>query len=703
MSYDPYAPCPCGSGKKLKFCCMPVAEEMDKAIRLYQGNQLEASLRTLDALVEKHPENPWVVCTRAMTLFNEGRGTNAIPSLERLLQARPDHPGGLAMLALGVMARSGFESNKPLMHRALQRSAAAEPELLAQLIRGAAIEFSGKRKIMAARQHLALALRLAPYEMVGDLFQELVAFDEDRQSPFPFRSIHTLAEIAADGDAAADIKKAAQVADRGCYGPAGVLFQRLAEQQPDNAALWYNVGLCRAWDGDEPGAAEAFHRAARLETDFERAVEIEALAQLLEQNTDPDPILRECVAYNLAVPVPQLLARLDESDRLHCERRPEGAETVVYMVLDFAPEIERSADAVDLDRLPRILGLLHVVQDEPGESHRAPVVLFALTPLMDEARRVVEEVAGGVLTPADSPVPPVRAFPREYWPLSWATQYHPETPQAVCSAIGARRWRKLEQEIWPNMPLAALSGRTPLAAAGDPELKVPLAAALLVFDSYCDSRGHELDVAAMRERLGLPPQAPLEIDEQTLIVRLSVVEMERLPLSRLTDTQFRAVVQRALLIRHGRFLRAALLELLERPELLTSFDVESVYDELFNLDRHCEDRSRALRWIRLGKEKAAETGKIERSAQWEFKEFAFRAETPDDPELGPIADHLWNHYGRKVPSVRSFVRDLAQHFMLDLNLPDDEVAGAAVGSLWTPEKDAAETAGGRKLWLPGQE
>ena len=30
MALDPYAPCPCGSGKKLKFCCHDLAPELEK-------------------------------------------------------------------------------------------------------------------------------------------------------------------------------------------------------------------------------------------------------------------------------------------------------------------------------------------------------------------------------------------------------------------------------------------------------------------------------------------------------------------------------------------------------------------------------------------------------------------------------------------------------------------------------------------------
>ena len=41
---DPYAPCPCGSGEKFKWCCHKIEAIADRAQRLYDGHQIEAVL-----------------------------------------------------------------------------------------------------------------------------------------------------------------------------------------------------------------------------------------------------------------------------------------------------------------------------------------------------------------------------------------------------------------------------------------------------------------------------------------------------------------------------------------------------------------------------------------------------------------------------------------------------------------------------------
>ena len=44
MPLDPYVSCPCGSGKKFKWCCAPYFPQVEKAFELEQQGQHEAAL-----------------------------------------------------------------------------------------------------------------------------------------------------------------------------------------------------------------------------------------------------------------------------------------------------------------------------------------------------------------------------------------------------------------------------------------------------------------------------------------------------------------------------------------------------------------------------------------------------------------------------------------------------------------------------------
>ena len=52
MTPDLYSPCPCGSGKKFKFCCQAIYRGIEHAVQQDQAGQHEAALRTMDQLAK---------------------------------------------------------------------------------------------------------------------------------------------------------------------------------------------------------------------------------------------------------------------------------------------------------------------------------------------------------------------------------------------------------------------------------------------------------------------------------------------------------------------------------------------------------------------------------------------------------------------------------------------------------------------------
>ena len=53
MAIDSYALCPCGSGKKVKFCCSKdILHELEKPLRALAGEQYFAALDQTTKLIE---------------------------------------------------------------------------------------------------------------------------------------------------------------------------------------------------------------------------------------------------------------------------------------------------------------------------------------------------------------------------------------------------------------------------------------------------------------------------------------------------------------------------------------------------------------------------------------------------------------------------------------------------------------------------
>jgi hypothetical protein len=57
MALDAYSPCPCGSGKKFKWCCQPFYSQIERAFSMDANGQHEAAEAALAQLAEQFPDN----------------------------------------------------------------------------------------------------------------------------------------------------------------------------------------------------------------------------------------------------------------------------------------------------------------------------------------------------------------------------------------------------------------------------------------------------------------------------------------------------------------------------------------------------------------------------------------------------------------------------------------------------------------------
>ena len=58
MAIDPYASCPCGSGKKFKWCCQPIYANINRAFEQEAQGQHDVALRIMNEVTAEHGGNP---------------------------------------------------------------------------------------------------------------------------------------------------------------------------------------------------------------------------------------------------------------------------------------------------------------------------------------------------------------------------------------------------------------------------------------------------------------------------------------------------------------------------------------------------------------------------------------------------------------------------------------------------------------------
>jgi len=91
MAVDPYAPCPCGSGKKVKFCCSDLVGDIEKIHRMIEGDQPRAALRHAEQTLAKHPGRASVLDLKATLELALGE-MNA-RKITTLFATGPEAPG----------------------------------------------------------------------------------------------------------------------------------------------------------------------------------------------------------------------------------------------------------------------------------------------------------------------------------------------------------------------------------------------------------------------------------------------------------------------------------------------------------------------------------------------------------------------------------------------------------------------------------
>lgn len=228
MARDPYDPCPCGSGNKLKFCCADVAAEMDKVERLLGNNQPHMAVQNMEKLRETYPKNQWTAVCLASTLINDERPADAKQVLKPILKEHPEQPFANALYALASFNADGYPTCKRAAQRAFKQSTQAFPDLVGTLANAVANSLLDNGKVMAARQYFVIAMRVAREEHRRDLFEELMELDGDTTIAYPLRGVRHPMEFDTEGAAAKPARLAARLAMVGCFDEAADTLETIA-------------------------------------------------------------------------------------------------------------------------------------------------------------------------------------------------------------------------------------------------------------------------------------------------------------------------------------------------------------------------------------------------------------------------------------------------------------------------------------------
>ncbi|TWT70055.1 tetratricopeptide repeat protein [Crateriforma conspicua] len=123
MSVDTYSICPCGNGKKIKFCkCKDSIHDMDRVIKMVEGGQVVPALDRLAAILEEHPDAAWALAIRGRLLIDLREYDTLAENAERFMRLQPSNPLALTQRAAAKLFSGDVESATGSMLDALTES-----------------------------------------------------------------------------------------------------------------------------------------------------------------------------------------------------------------------------------------------------------------------------------------------------------------------------------------------------------------------------------------------------------------------------------------------------------------------------------------------------------------------------------------------------------------------------------------------------
>lgn len=702
MAVDPYSLCPCGSGKKLKFCCTDLVGEIEKIYRLIEGDQSRAALQQTEQSLKKHPNRASLLDIKAMLEMSLDQFEAGAATVEQFLKADPKNPTAHAHRAMILTETATARDAAAALQHALDLVEENLPKRVLEAIGAVAHALLLEGNIVAARAHLWLFQGIAGNED-GRALQLLVRLNQSAGLPLLLRD-HFYMQWAPEGHPAEPQHDHAQMlASQGKWLQAAKLLDAIDAAYPGVPEYIYNRALLHGWVGDVDQFVAGLHAYAKCDVPLDDAIEAEAVAQILDPKGAEEPI--DSVRQEFAVTnEDELIERLNRDARtspyqLNPEEWDENtgpAPRFAWLLLDRpAP-----ASGVDIKRetVPRIVGFLSYYGRQTDRAERLELV----TDRDDKFSETLQNVAdiGGDLISIAGESTVVSQSSRTAGELSWRWHFPFDTPVPLRQKLATEERQEAVLKRWPNTRRTSLGGRTPTEAAQDQSVKIPVLAAILTLEQGANNSSFGATFKELRESLGLPQPAALSPGDDIDVARLPLLRVPRLDLSSIDEEELVALYRRAMVANAAPAIKHCCLEVLRRPNF-----VKITHDEAYSrLVQNEEDPQVALKWVAEGRKNAEAAGKS--SAMWDITELELLLMNNMPEDANRVLRHLREEH-LSEPGVSEEIYKLLYALGITPDLASRQAAtarsapvapAAPAGKIWTPE---SETAGaGQKLWVP---
>lgn len=727
MSVDLYSLCPCGSGKKLKFCCSDLVADLEKIHRMIEGDQPRAALSHIEQTLVKSPERGSLLDMKAMLELSLEEYDNARATITKFTEVDSQNPASFAQLAVLTATQEGGSAAVFPLQRSLELLAEEMPARVLQAIGAVGQALLIEGNLVAARAHLWLYQGIAGKEDTRAM-ELLVRLNQSSGLPLLLRDHLYLRELVPGHSAEAQHDHAQILASRGQWARAAEQLDQLCEAHPDSPGLCYNRGLVHGWLGDVDKFVAGLRAFARLmfdePTTADDAIEAEAIAQLLDKAdstetakvvrtdfpvTDEEALTDRLVKDKRAVP-----HQLDATELSAIDGPPPRS---TWLLLDR--DLPESGAGIEPDQVPRMLGFLSFYGRQTDRAERLELVAERGASPIDgphaEALTVASALGGEAIGPAGEDV--VTGETAATDPVLNTRWHFPvdTLPARRRELLIAERKRVL-LESWPEIARPALSNKSPAEASKEADMKLPLAATLLVLQQ--STAGIDAEVfQQLRDKLGMAAPTPINPNEVEIDL-LPLARVSRADLSQASDEGLFGLYERAVLAGANEVVHDVAKVVIDRPSSAELFPREDLYYRLISLE---QDPAQAQQWVDRARSAADAEGKS--NATWDILELELRVVNGEMEEANRLVQHLRSEHLNE-PGIAEQLYQLL--YALGAVPPPGEggppqmqpagampagaapiqsgegvAAGEPSSKLWTPGDDSSDgSSGEKKIWTP---
>ena len=446
MPPSPYDSCPCGSGKKFKWCCAPYFDQIELALEQQQQNQHDAAIRTMDAVTKSHPTTPQVWGYYAHILFAEGKTEDAEEAIQKAFALQPDFAMGHLLRGLFRQSEGEVIGALMLFRKAMEAYPADAHDQLAQVCEMVARSELLLHRPVACRAALEKAVHCQPADPeLRQQFDQL--FGAESRLPNAAKKAYAFRPMA---------RPLPPDAATGKFSDAKKAFEAATTQAPADAAAWFNLGLVRAWMGEQPAALAALNKSIELDADDFRIEEAAALGEVLKcasgMENDADYLEHRAI-FPIRDPeaVFALLQHWDQEGRLAGARADEQGTFFGAMVVEELPSLVDTGT-----RMVKVMANLNIANGTARLWHpNAASVQKIATELRDRVTLAVGE-------------PQYSSGPIQLGDIALEALAYPSRPLSPEEAGPKMQGHATNffEGVWINRPLRSLGGASPLDAAG---------------------------------------------------------------------------------------------------------------------------------------------------------------------------------------------------------------------------------------------